>query len=196
MGDNLPAVNLGTGRTENAIDAGSSYTCAVLDNATVKCWGLNNSGQLGQGTTANLGDGANEMGDNLAAVSLGTGRTATGVVAAGSHTCATLDNGTMKCWGLNTNGQLGQGSTTTLGDGPNEMGDNLAAISLGTGRSAARIAASGSHGCVILDNATVKCWGLNTNGQLGQGSTTALGDGPNEMGDNLRRIDFGVDPSA
>ena len=62
--------------------------CAVLDDATLKCWGNNASGQLGLGDTTNRGDDAGEMGDSLSAVDLGTGRTAGVVDAGGSHTCA------------------------------------------------------------------------------------------------------------
>ncbi|MBI3977919.1 MAG: hypothetical protein HY331_07015, partial [Chloroflexi bacterium] len=72
MGDNLPAVDLGTGRTGTAIAGGGEYTCAILDNGQVKCWGYNTYGQLGLGNTDNRGDAADEMGDKLPAVDLGT----------------------------------------------------------------------------------------------------------------------------
>ncbi|HYE59080.1 MAG TPA: hypothetical protein VD948_11270, partial [Rhodothermales bacterium] len=65
MGDALPAVNLGTGRTATAVSAGSSHTCAVPDNGAVKCWGTGSSGQLGYGDTVTRGDGPGEMGDAL-----------------------------------------------------------------------------------------------------------------------------------
>ena len=178
MGDNLPAVDLGTGRTATAISAGGDHTCALLDNGAVKCWGDNGYGQLGLGDTANRGDDAGEMGDNLPAVDLGTGRTATAISAGDDHTCALLDNGTVKCWGANTIGQLGLGDTANRGDGPGEMGDNLPAVDLGTGRTATAISAGGSHTCALLDNGAVKCWGYNTSGQLGLGDTEHRGDEP------------------
>ena len=102
----------------------------ILDNASVKCWGRGNYGALGQGNTYDLGDGANEMGDNLSAVDLGTGRTATAISASRDHTCALLDNAAVKCWGGGWGGRLGQGNTNNLGDNANEMGDNLPAIDL------------------------------------------------------------------
>jgi len=70
MGDNLPTVDLGAGRTARAISAGDSHTCAVLDNTSVKCWGKNESGQLGLGDDSTRGDVSGEMGDNLPVISL------------------------------------------------------------------------------------------------------------------------------
>ena len=191
MGSNLAYIDLGAGRTATAISVGSNHTCALLDNASVKCWGYNNSGQLGQGSTSNLGDASGEMGDNLAAIDLGSGRTATAISAGFYHTCALLDNASVKCWGYNAHGTLGQGSTNHLGDADNEMGDNLPAIDLGSGRTALAISAGVYHTCALLDNASVKCWGYNYYGQLGQGSTSNLGDAGSEMGDKLPAIDLG-----
>ncbi|MDG0815897.1 RCC1 domain-containing protein [Bdellovibrio svalbardensis] len=196
MGDSLPAINLGTGRRAVQISAGYSHTCALLDNSTVKCWGNNGFGQLGQGSTTNLGDGAGEMGDSLPAINLGTGRSAVRIIAGYYHTCALLDDSTVKCWGYNSTGHLGQGSTSTLGDGAGEMGDSLPAISLGTGRKAVQVALGNQHTCALLDNSTVKCWGDNSFGQLGQGNSTTLGDGAGEMGDSLPVINLGTGRAA
>ena len=70
MGDNLLSVDLGTGRTARGITAGDNQTCAILDNALIKCWGSNTAGQLGLGNTSNRGDNSSEMGDNLPVISL------------------------------------------------------------------------------------------------------------------------------
>jgi alpha-tubulin suppressor-like RCC1 family protein len=190
MGDNLPVVDLGTGRTATAISSGRYHTCAILDNASVKCWGNSQYGQLGQGNTNVLGDAANEMGDNLTIVDLGTGRTATAISAGENWTCAILDNASVKCWGGNEYGQLGQGNTNNIGDAANEMGDNLPVVDLGTGRTATAIHSAYRHNCVFLDNSDIKCWGYNNYGQLGQGNTNNIGDVANEMGDNLPAIDL------
>jgi alpha-tubulin suppressor-like RCC1 family protein len=196
MGDNLPAVDLGTGRTATAISSGGEHNCALLDNASVKCWGAGNWGRLGQGNTNNLGDAANEMGDNLPIVDLGTGRTATVISAGSAHTCALLDNASVKCWGNNDSGQLGLGDTNHRGDAANEMGDNLTIVDLGTGRTATAISAGGYSNCAILDNASVKCWGSNSSGKLGIGNTNNMGDAANEMGDNLPAVDLGTGRTA
>ena len=97
----------------------------------------------------------------------------------------------MKCWGQGQNGQLGYGDTQNRGDGAGEMGDNLPSVDLGSGRSAKFIAAGESHTCAILDDGSAKCWGNGDFGRLGYGDTQYRGDGPGEMGDNLRVVDLG-----
>jgi len=192
MGDALATIDLGTGRTAKQIATGSSHSCAVLDNNTVKCWGLGTNGRLGYGTTTSLGRSSGQMGDALATIDLGTGRTAVAISAGLAHTCAVLDNATVKCWGLNTDGQLGLGDTDDRGDDAGEMGDALAIINLGTGRTAVAISAGSTHTCAILDNATVKCWGAGANGRLGYGDQNSLGDDAGEMGNALAAVSLGT----
>ncbi len=193
MGDSLPTVDLGTGRTAVALTAGSGHTCGLLDDATVKCWGENSSGQLGLGDTADRGDGAGEMGDSLPAVNLGTGRTAIAVTAGNLHTCALLDDATVKCWGYNPEGELGLGFNDNRGDGPGEMGDSLPVVALGTGRTVdALVSGGGYHTCALLDDATLKCWGYNADGQLGLGDAAHRGNNSGEMGDSLSAVDLGA----
>ena len=92
--------------TGSVIGGGYRHSAAILENGTVKAWGDNNYGQLGQGNTQDIGDGSNEMGDNLSAVDLGTGRTATAIAVSYYHAMVILDNGTLKGWGYNGQGQL------------------------------------------------------------------------------------------
>lgn len=191
MGDNLPAVNLGVGRTAKGIEAGVNHACVLLDNDDLKCWGYNAWGQLGVGSTSNRGDDAGELGNSLPVVELGTGRHARTLALGPNISCALLDNGAVKCWGYNAWGQLGQGDTMVRGDGPGEMGDNLPAIALGTGRRAQALAAGGQHVCAILDSGSVKCWGYNDEGELGLGGTGNWGDQAGEMGDNLPEVSLG-----
>jgi len=61
MGDNLPSIDLGTGRTATAIAAGYYHSCAALDNGAVKCWGDNFYGQLGIGSKDDMGNKTGEM---------------------------------------------------------------------------------------------------------------------------------------
>ena len=93
------------------ISTGRFHTCAILDNDKVKCWG--GGGLLELGHAKSMGNAPNEMGNNLPAVDLGTGRTAKAISSGGKHTCALLDNDTMKCWGSGYRGQLGQKDIST-----------------------------------------------------------------------------------
>ncbi len=194
MGDNLPYIDVSPGTTVLAIAAGQQHTCMILNTGQVKCWGLNDNGQLGVGDPT---ERINAQG--VPTVNLGTGRTATAIAVGGRFTCALLDDSSVKCWGHNGNGQLGTGTTYNHGDrtaANYAMGDQLPVVDLGTGRKAVAIAAADTHACAILENQKVKCWG---NGPfLGLGisdSSRFIGDGPNEMGDNLPYVDLGNDPS-
>jgi alpha-tubulin suppressor-like RCC1 family protein len=99
MGNALPAISFAVGRTATAIAAGANHTCALLDNARVVCWGDNAYGQLGQGSMDNIGDGVGSTVAATPTIDLGTGRTAVAISAGDLHTCALLDNASVKCWG-------------------------------------------------------------------------------------------------
>ena len=201
MGDALPAVDLGTGVTATAIAAGFNFACAIVGggsvpSGSVKCWGANGDGQLGQGDANARGDGANEMGDSLPAVNIGAGRTAKMIVAGNTYVCVIRDNDSVVCWGANASHQLGRdGNSVTapndkIGDGANEMGNNLVAVNLGQGASL--LGAGGSHVCALLvDSVSVKCWGANFSGQLGQGDTVNRGSSTAPMS-SLAPVDLGL----
>ena len=194
MGGNLPYVNLGSGRTATFLAAGERQKCAILDTGALKCWGANSSGELGLGDTTTRGTSAAQMGNALPAVNLGTGRSARQVAMGNYHTCALLDNDTVKCWGKNSSGQLGLGDTQTRGDDPNEMGDSLPAINLGTGRTAVQVVGRANTSCALLDNGQAKCWGGGRAGYglggdvLGLGDAISRGGSPGQMGDALPYI--------
>jgi len=196
MGDRLPNVNLGTGRTALTIAAGVGHTCAILDNGELKCWGLNNYGQLGLGDRNSRGDAAGQMGDSLPAVDIGTGHTVHGLALGNYQTCVLLENATLKCWGYAGFGAIGSADANSRGDSPGEMGDGLATVSLGTGRTVQSVVAGGNHTCAILDDGSVKCWGYNAQGQLGLGDTALHGDEAGEMGDGLSAVDLGTGRTA
>ncbi len=194
MGQSLPFIDLGAGRTVTDLTIGTHHICAILDNGKVKCWGRNDYGQLGQENTTQRGDNSNEMGDNLAYTELGTGRTAVSIEAGDQFTCAVLDNGRVKCWGYNQYGRLGQGNTTNRGDNAGEMGDGLAYTDLNLltdGRTVTQLTAGYHYMCALMSDGYVKCWGYNGNGELGVGDTANRGDGAGEMGSFLPVIDFG-----
>jgi alpha-tubulin suppressor-like RCC1 family protein len=100
----------------------------LLDNGSVKCWGANNYGQLGVGSTDSKGDQAGEMGDALIAVPLK--RPALQVAAGTRHSCALLDDRTVECWGLNESGQLGRGDVLNRGDTGGLSGVDLKPVDL------------------------------------------------------------------
>jgi len=146
MGGSLIPVALGVGRTAIALNAGRIHSCAVLDDATTKCWGGGANGRLGSGGQDNIGDQPGELGDTLSPIALGMGRTVRAVVASVAHTCVVLDTFALKCFGLGTSGRLGSGGTSTLGDAAVEMGDNLLAVNLGTDRRVLSLTEPGRAG--------------------------------------------------
>lgn len=135
------------------IAAGASHTCILLAGGQIRCWGLNDSGQLGDGTLTNR-----ELPEDV----IGMMVTAKGVAAGERHTCAVTTQGSVKCWGSNHDGQLGDGTTV----------DRVAPITvsgLATGMRA--VVAGEQHTCGLTVAGGVQCWGSNHKGQLGDGTT-------------------------
>ena len=149
-------MGLGDGRSAQAVGLGGYHTCAILDDDSLKCWGSNGSGRLG--------DGSGLSSSTPVAVNLGDGRTAEAVGLGNYHTCAILDDDSLKCWGSNGSGRLGDGTTTNR--------STPVAVNLGDGRTAKAISLGNQHTCAILDDDSLKCWGGNDSGQVGDGTTT------------------------
>ena len=136
-----------------AITAGYSHTCARLDDGTAACWGWNEYGQLGDGTTTDR---------SLPVAVRNPGNTGplTGVTAISAgreHTCARLANGTAACWGANLYRALGDGTTTdrSLPVAVRNPGNT------GPLTGVTAISAGGEHTCARLDGGTAACWGWN-----------------------------------
>jgi alpha-tubulin suppressor-like RCC1 family protein len=195
----LAPVNLGAGRTAKAITAGDQHTCAILDNGNVRCWGLNDNGQLGYGNTNTIGDNVGETPNTVGPVDLGPGRTAVAITANAAHTCVVLDDGAVRCWGANALGQLGLGNTADVGD--NEVPSAVPTVKLGAGRTAKAIAAGTLHTCARLDDDSVRCWGEGTAGRLGYCRFAEVGDrsadiGDDETPDTAGPVDLGAGGAA
>eukprot|EP01083_Nonionella_stella_P074258 201353_1 len=122
-----------------------------------------------QPNTNNRGDEANEMGDILLGIDLGTSFIPMQIVTGKYHTCALSTANKVKCCGWNIYGQLGYGDTNNRGDEANEMGDILLEIDLGTNFIPMQIVAGAHHTCALSTGNKVKCWGYNVDGQLGYG---------------------------
>jgi alpha-tubulin suppressor-like RCC1 family protein len=136
-----------------AITAGGFHTCALASSETIRCWGLNNDGQLG--------DGGNWYGSTPGAVSGLAGGVTT--IATGYHTCAVTSTGGVSCWGYNRAGELGDGTTT-------DRSMPVAVSGLSSGATA--IAVGVAFTCAVTTGHVALCWGDNTLGQLGDGTTT------------------------
>jgi cysteine-rich repeat protein len=134
-----------------SISAGGTHTCALLADGTMRCWGGNYSGQLGNGEQV--------YSRKPVAVS-GLGGVVS-ISAGGSHTCAVLSDGTARCWGENRTGQLGNAGSDR----------SLLPVSVSDLSGVASISAGELHTCAVLTNGGAACWGKNSRGQLGNGTT-------------------------
>ncbi len=190
-GSILAPVDLGAAAT--SISVGPYHSCAVLTGGAVRCWGLDQGGSLGVGRAGQeIGSAANPVA-SVDPVDLGAGSIAVAVSAGGQHTCALLDDTTLRCWGANSFGQLGLGDTDSRGRTADSMGDALPAVDLPSG--VVWVAAGGEHTCAVLDDGALHCWGLNDFGQLGLGDIANRGDSADETG-LTTQVDLGGDAVA
>jgi Regulator of chromosome condensation (RCC1) repeat len=163
------ALNFG-GAVVVDIDAGDDHTCALLEGGSVRCWGEGTLGRLGYGNTIKVGD--NELPSARGPVDLGGA--AVQIAAGGTHTCAVLDTGEVRCWGFGLYGQLGYGNTLNVGDNPGRLPS--AAGDVPVGAPVAELVLGDNHSCVRLESRAVRCWGRGDKGELGYGSIDNLGD--------------------
>lgn len=146
------SVQVPTIRAARQIAAGLDFTCASLVGGTVRCWGNNRYGQLGDGTTNNA----------VLPVAVTGLHSATAVAAGFEHACALLKDGSISCWGRNEHGQLGKATQI----------DSSIPVPVRGITTATAVIAGDSHTCALLQAGTVRCWGSNSLGQLGNGTKT------------------------
>jgi alpha-tubulin suppressor-like RCC1 family protein len=138
-----------------SVSAGGDNTCGVTMGGAAYCWGYNNVGQLGDGATTDT--------TRPAAVGGGLSFAGVGADAAGNHRCGVTTAGAAYCWGSNGYGALGNGTTTNQASPAAVAGGlTFAAVSSGGGTDA----------CGVTTAGAAYCWGINTGGQLGIGTTT------------------------
>lgn len=153
-GTSTPTLVIGLQGKPTEIVAGKDHTCALLDDGIVQCWGANHFGQVGNDEINN------EIYSPLEVSNLEDEAIA---IAAGElHTCALLKGGNVQCWGYNSHGQLGDGTTE-------HRSSPVVVVELAS--IATSIAAGRGHTCALLSDGSVQCWGLNSDGQLGDETT-------------------------
>jgi alpha-tubulin suppressor-like RCC1 family protein len=163
----MGVIGVGAGaETVLAIAPGEQHACAIVSGGTVECWGSNGSGQLGS-TAVAVGNSSTSA---VTVQGLPTG--AKSMTAGGYHSCAILTNGSIWCWGLEAEGQLGNGATMQ----PNGDSFTVAPVQvtgLPTGLKGTAISAAIYQTCAVLSNGSVWCWGQGNMGQLGNGSSNS-----------------------
>ena len=150
-------VDLGPGRTAKQVSMSQIHACVLLDNNSLRCWGNNFAGQLGNGSMLN------DFVLTHQTVTFSGGRYPVSIDTGYGTTCAILNDQTLWCWGWNNNWQLGIGNNTDQST-PQQ-------VDLGPGRTALKVAIAQHHTCAIADDYSLQCWGTNLFGQLGSGNT-------------------------
>ena len=150
------------GKTIKSLTAGNGHACALATDGSLSCWGMNGAGQLG-----NASNTRSTVPVAVTASGVLAGLTITSVNANATTTCATASDGNVYCWGLGTNGQLGNGGSVS---------SNVPVLVTNTGVTAGKFLTSVAVGytgaCAVASTGQAYCWGRNTNGELGNGTTT------------------------
>ena len=172
------------------VSSGGSHTCTLKSDGTVNCWGSSYNGELGDGTSTDKdypvvvisGQNSSHPLKDIVQVSSG-----------GGHTCALKSDGTVSCWGNGSNGQLGDGTSTSKNYpvgviSGQDSSDLLSSI--------VQVSSGGGHTCALKSDGTVSCWGNGNYGELGDGTSTSknypvgviLGEGNSASLNNVVQI--------
>jgi cysteine-rich repeat protein len=191
----LPGIDLGD-QALSQFSLGGAHACARFADASIRCWGRNNDGQLGIGSTQNIGD--DEVPGSIGAVTIAPSIAA---AAGGDHSCAITNDLELVCWGRNDHGQLGYGHSDTIGNDPGESPQTGGKIELypallPNGALLSAVSLGKEHSCALFDSGDVVCWGRNDNGELGQGDAVDWGDDNSETPSMLPLISLGGSATA
>ena len=174
----VPTTVQGLEANVTQVSTGYEHACALLSSGAVQCWGAGPFGQLGHG----LAPASQSVPVTVQGLSEGAAELALG----GYTSCALTRLGTVKCWGADTAGQLG--------DDAERVAKSTAVPVVGLPAGIRQIAASGNHACALTPSSTLYCWGHNSNGQLGNGNTNEYRATPiyaNYVGATVRQVSVG-----
>lgn len=170
IGDNpgeMPPDDVLLGGDVEHVSAGYSHTCARLGDGSVRCWGENGAGQLGVGSTEDLGDAPGEMPPPAVAL----GGVPQALSLGSTYSCARMNGGVLRCWGDNWAAALGHSYPEDVGDQPGEMPPPNSVV----GASVVDVSTRGSNSiCALVDQGEVRCWGANWYNALGRGNGGAV----------------------
>jgi alpha-tubulin suppressor-like RCC1 family protein len=184
IGDNETPASAGDvpiGGAATTVACGGSHTCAIMQGGSVRCWGNGGYGALGYANTNTVGvfAPAEQAGDVM------IGGPAVQLSLGVQHSCARLQDGSVRCWGNGGSGKLGYANTNTIGDDETPASAGPVPV----GGAVIDIAAGDYHTCALLQTGDVRCWGANASGQLGYANTQQIGD--NETPDSVGPVDLG-----
>lgn len=178
--DALSMVDAGFKLAVVQVGVGGSFSCALLNNKRVRCWGINTQGQLGIGTSENVGNTPGDMPPPYANV----GGAVKSILPSNQRVCVHMEDDSVRCWG-----QLYDNTTfEPIGDEPSE----LPPPPINIGAPVKSFTNTGIlHQCVITHDDRVRCWGYNENGELGLGDTNHRGLLPDDF--PLKDVNLGAD---
>lgn len=169
----LPSAPVNLGGEVDQVSVGASHACALMVGGAVRCWGSNDLGELGNGSIVPRGADPTDFPPPDVPLPGPMVRVHAGV----GSTCALAPDGSVYCWGYNGAGQLGVGTTESVGDEPGEMPPKAS----GFGAPIVSLAMASNHVCGVLADGHVRCFGEGSTYQLANGKKDSIGDAPAEI---------------